>query len=59
MFRHVMGNDPRPHYFHQTNLAEWDPAKAADDLSQGGILYPVVDALKARYDAAFNCDDAR
>jgi hypothetical protein len=54
MFGHVVGNDPRPHYFHQSNLAEWDPAKAADDLAQGGVLYPVVDALKARYDAAFN-----
>ena len=20
MFAHMMGNDPRPHYFHQTNL---------------------------------------
>ena len=22
MFQHVMGNDPRPHYFHQTNLMD-------------------------------------
>ena len=22
MFQHMMGNDPRPHYFHQTNLMD-------------------------------------
>jgi hypothetical protein len=37
MFRHVMDNDPRPHYFHQSNLAE------------DGIMYDVVDALLQRY----------
>ena len=29
MFGHVVGNDPRPHYFHQTNIAQ-------SDLTQGG-----------------------
>jgi hypothetical protein len=39
MFRHVMDNDPRPHYVHQSNLAE------------EGIMYDVVDALVQRYAA--------
>ncbi|MDZ7677347.1 MAG: hypothetical protein U5K29_02210 [Acidimicrobiales bacterium] len=34
---HVMGNDPRPHYAHQSNLAE------------DRILLPVLDELLARY----------
>jgi hypothetical protein len=42
MFRHVVGNDPRPHYFHQTNIAETG--------STGGTLYKLVDKLKADYD---------
>jgi hypothetical protein len=54
MFKHVAGNDPRPHYFHQTNLAQWNPALPETDPAQGGILYPVVDALLDRYNTAFN-----
>ena len=30
MFGHLMGNDPRPHYFHQTNIAEARPDQAGD-----------------------------
>ena len=30
MFSHVMGNDPRPHFFHQTNI------------TGKGILYNVL-----------------
>ena len=26
MFRHVVDNDPRPHYIHQSNLADYNPA---------------------------------
>jgi len=37
MFGHVLGNDPRPHYFHQSNLAE------------EAVLYPVLDTLLERY----------
>lgn len=47
MFRHVMGNDPRPHYFHQTNLAQ-------SDSPDGAVFYPVVDALRARYRDLFD-----
>ncbi len=39
--RHVLGNDPRPHYAHQSNLAE------------DGILYPVLDQVIAGYRATF------
>ncbi len=38
---HVLTNDPRPHYAHQSNLAE------------DGILYPVVEGVLAAYRAAF------
>ncbi|HEV7773600.1 MAG TPA: hypothetical protein VGO48_09980 [Conexibacter sp.] len=46
MFSHMMGNDPRPHYFHQTNLAESRSA-------EGAVLYPVVDATLALYERYF------
>ncbi|MGW3411748.1 hypothetical protein [Streptomyces sp. NPDC000888] len=36
---HAIGNDPRPHYVHQSNLAE------------GRILYPVLDQVLAGYKA--------
>ena len=38
---HVLGNSPRPHYAHQSNLAE------------DRILYPVVDKLLAEYKRVF------
>jgi hypothetical protein len=41
MFGHVMGNDPRPHYFHQSNLAE------------DGVMYPVVNRLLSMYNGYF------
>lgn len=41
MLRHLLTNDPRPHYFHQSNLAE------------DGTLYPVLDEVIARYAAYF------
>ncbi len=40
-YGHVISGDPRPHYAHQSNLAE------------DRILYPVLDALLTRYRAAF------
>jgi len=54
MFRHLMGNDPRPHFMHQSNLADYNPALQETDPNQGGILYPVVDGLLGRYDAAID-----
>jgi hypothetical protein len=41
MFRHMVSNDPRPHYMHQSNLAE------------DGTMYPVVDELLRRYRGYF------
>ncbi|MFI2757370.1 hypothetical protein ACH5A3_00615 [Streptomyces echinatus] len=38
---HVLGNDPRPHYVHQSNLAE------------DRVLYPVLDRVLADYQALF------
>ncbi len=37
MMRHLLTNDPRPHYFHQSNLAE------------DGTLYPVIGEVLSRY----------
>ena len=42
MFRHITDNDPRPHYFHQTNLA-------LTTTPGGGIFYQVIDPLLATY----------
>jgi hypothetical protein len=42
MFSHMMGNDPRPHYFHQTNI------------TGDGVLYNVLNALLAQYHLYFN-----
>ncbi|MET7702689.1 hypothetical protein [Streptomyces sp. NPDC005485] len=38
---HALGNDPRPHYVHQSNLAE------------GRILYPVLDRVLTGYKALY------
>ena len=54
MFRHLTGNDPRPHYFHQSNLADYNPALPDTHPDQGGILYPVIDALVGRYETGFD-----
>lgn len=37
IFGHVMGNDPKPHFFHQSNLAE------------DGLLYSVMNQVLSRY----------
>jgi hypothetical protein len=50
MFSHMMGNDPRPHYFHQTNMMnQTTPGDA--------LYYQVMDPLLAQYHAYFT-DDA-
>jgi len=40
-FDHVVSADPRPHYAHQSNITE------------GRILYPVLDTVLSRYRATF------
>jgi hypothetical protein len=47
IFGLMMGNDPRPHYFHQTNLAESSQAG-------GAVFYPVLEATLADYTRYFN-----
>jgi hypothetical protein len=54
MFRHLMGNDPRPHFMHQSNLADYNPALPETDPNQGGVLYPMIDGLLARYDTTID-----
>jgi hypothetical protein len=51
---HVMGNDPRPHYVHQTNIAGYNPDDADTDTTEGGALYAVVNTLLKRYDASID-----
>ena len=53
MFRHVVDNDPRPHYIHQSNLADYNPGLPETDPAQGGIAYPVFGGLLARYEASY------
>jgi hypothetical protein len=54
MFGHLVGNDPRPHYFHQTNIAQSNPNAATTDTTVGGTMYALVDTLLARYDAEYD-----
>jgi len=51
IFTHMMGNDPRPHYFHQTNLAQSRSA-------EGAVLYPVIDETIALYERYFSTASA-
>jgi hypothetical protein len=46
MFQHMMGNDPRPHYFHQTNLMT--------QPGQGdGLFYETLTPLLSQYNTYF------
>jgi hypothetical protein len=62
MFQHVMGNDPRPHYFHQPNLMGSPPpgppttgTPPATLPSVGnGLFYSVVNPLLEEYNQYFN-----
>jgi hypothetical protein len=62
MFQHVMGNDPRPHYFHQPNLMGSPPAgppttgtPPATLPSKGdGLFYSVMNPLLEEYSQYFN-----
>jgi hypothetical protein len=62
MFQHVMGNDPRPHYFHQPNLMGAPPpgppttgTPPATLPSVGdGLFYSVLNPLLEQYNQYFN-----
>jgi hypothetical protein len=46
---HITGNDARPHYAHQSNFADYNPALPETDPNQGGILYPYLDSILGTY----------
>jgi hypothetical protein len=49
MFRHLMANDARPHFAHQSNLV-------SEVSGEPGILYDVVDPVLARYKQLFSAN---
>jgi hypothetical protein len=51
MFSHMMGNDPRPHYFHQTNMMSQSTGVAT--TSGNGLYYQVMNPLLAQYNTYF------
>jgi hypothetical protein len=62
MFQHVMGNDPRPSYFHQPNLMGVPPAgppttgtpPATSPKVGDGLFYSVMNPLLEQYNSYFN-----
>jgi Immunoglobulin I-set domain len=62
MFQHVMGNDPRPHYFHQPNLMGSPPPgpattgapPATSPATGDGLFYSVLNPLLAQYAKYFS-----
>jgi len=61
MFQHMMGNDPRPHYFHQTNLMGQPPAGGASTGTSpatspavgNGLFYETLNPLLQVYHQYF------
>ena len=51
MFQHMMGNDPRPHYFHQTNLMASTSSGVTGDGD--GLFYETMNPLLAQYNQYF------
>jgi hypothetical protein len=62
MFQHVMGNDPRPHYFHQPNIMGSPPAGPATTGTPpatsknvgDGLFYSVLNPLLEEYNGYFS-----
>ena len=62
MFQHMMGNDPRPHYFHQPNMMGSPPpgppttgTPPATSPSVGdGLYYSVMNPLLEQYNQYFS-----
>ncbi len=62
MFQHVMGNDPRPHYFHQPNIMGSPPpgpptpgTPPATSKNVGdGLFYSVLNPLLEQYNKYFS-----
>ncbi len=61
MFQHVMGNDPRPHYFHQPNIMGTPPPgppttgtpPATEKTVGDGLFYSVLNPLLEQYNKYF------
>ncbi|MBV8987364.1 MAG: hypothetical protein JO372_02275 [Solirubrobacterales bacterium] len=51
MFQHMMGNDPRPHYFHQTNLMS--QTTGSPNGEGDGLFYETLNPLLAEYNGYF------
>ena len=62
MLQHVMGNDPRPHYFHQPNLIGPPPPGPATTGTPpetsptvgNGLFYSVLNPMLEEYSRYFN-----
>ncbi len=62
MFQHMMGNDPRPHYFHQPNMMGSPPPgpatagtpPATSPTVGDGLYYSVMNPLLEQYNSYFN-----
>jgi hypothetical protein len=52
MFSHMMGNDPRPTYFHQTNLMSQTTGTVNGEGD--GLFYETVNPLLTEYNQYFN-----
>ncbi len=53
VFGHITGDDPRPHYAHQSNLADYNAGLAETDPAQGGVLYPYLDNILGYYHSLY------
>jgi len=51
MFLHMMGNDPRPHYFHQTNIMDQSTGSVTGEGT--GLFYETINPLLAEYNGYF------
>jgi hypothetical protein len=49
VFGHITGDDPRPHYAHQSNFAAYNAGLPETSPTQGGILYPYLDNILGYY----------
>ena len=62
MLQHIMGNDPRPDYFHQSNMMGTPPAGAPTTGTPAntspsvgdGLYYSTMNQLLAQYNTYFN-----
>ena len=51
MFQHLMGNDPRPTYFHQTNIMDQSTGSVTGEGT--GLFYETMNPLLSQYNGYF------